>query len=272
MDLGTIIGLLAGIFCVVYSIVLSGKLEWFFNVPSIFITVGGGIFSTLISLRLSDIINTAKVVTRVFRDKASKGSDIIEMMVKLSEKTRREGLLSIENDLEEMEDPFIRQSLQLVVDGIESETIQDFMDTEIENMQARHRKSIAVFNMMGALFPAWGMIGTLIGLINLLITMDDPSQIGPQMSVALVTTFYGSVLANFICIPIAGKLKMKSDEEVHMKEMVAEAVISIQAGENPRMLEQKLKIYLSPKERLESEKKEKEEKEHAEDREETVSV
>jgi len=272
MDLGTIIGLLAGIFCVVYSILLSGRLDSFFDVPSIFITVGGGICSTLISCKLSDIINTIKVLTRVFRDKTSKNTDIIAMMVKLSEKTRREGLLSIESDLEEMDDPFIRQSLQLVVDGIESETIQDFMDTEIENMQARHGRGIAIFNTMGALFPAWGMIGTLIGLINLLLTLDDPSQIGPQMSVALVTTFYGSVISNFICIPIANKLKMKSDEEVHLKEMVAEAVISIQAGENPRMLEQKLRIYLGPKERLEGGEKGKEEKENAEDSEETVSA
>ena len=130
-------------------------MDSFFDVPSIFITIGGGIFSTLISFRLSDIINTVKVVTRVFIDKTSRGSNIIATMVKLSEKTRREGLLSIENDLEEMDDPFIKQSLQLVVDGIESETIQDFMDTEIENMQARHGRSIAVFNTMAALFPAW---------------------------------------------------------------------------------------------------------------------
>lgn len=272
MDLGTIIGLIAGIFCVVYSIYISGELDSYWSVASLFITLGGGICSTLIGFRLSDIINTIKVVARVFRDKTSRASEIIAMMVKLSEKTRREGLLSIENDLEEMEDPFIKQSLQLVVDGIESETIQDFMDTEIENMQGRHGRGIAVFNMMGALFPAWGMIGTLIGLINLLRTLEDPSQIGPSMSVALVTTFYGSIIANFICIPIAAKLKMKSDEEVHMKEMVAEAVISIQAGENPKMLEQKLRIYLSPKERLESEKKEKEEKENAEDSEKTVSA
>lgn len=272
MDLGTIIGLLAGIFCVVYSILISGRLDSFFDVPSIFITLGGGICSTLISSKLSDVINTAKVLVQIFREKSSKSSDIIDMMVKLSEKTRREGLLSIENDLEEMDDPFVRQSLQLVVDGIESETIQDFMDTEIENMQARHGRGIALFNTMGALFPAWGMIGTLIGLINLLLTLDDPSQIGPQMSVALVTTFYGSVLSNFICIPMANKLKIKSDEEVHMKEMVAEAVISIQAGENPRMLEQKLKIYLSPKERLEREKKVNEEKDNAEDDERTISA
>lgn len=194
---------------------------------------------------------------RVFTDRVSSSSETIAMLVKLSEKTRREGLLSIEPELEQMEDPFIRQSLQLVVDGIESETIKDFMDTEIENMQARHSKVQAVFNMLGNIFPAWGMIGTLLGLINLLLKLNDPSQIGPSMSVALVTTFYGSILANFICIPIAGKLKMKSDEEVHQREMIAEAVISIQAGENPKMLEQKLRIFLPPEEReKDTEKKE----------------
>jgi chemotaxis protein MotA len=135
------------------------------------------------------------------------------------------------------------------------------MDTEIENMQARHGKGIAIYNMMGAIFPAWGMIGTLIGLINLLLKLEDPAQIGPSMSVALVTTFYGSVISNFICLPIAGKLKMKSDEEVNQKEMIAEAVISIQAGENPKMLEQKLRIFLGPEER---EAKEKEKPEEAE--------
>jgi chemotaxis protein MotA len=199
-------------------------------------------------------------------------SEIIEQMVKLSEKTRREGLLSIEPELEEMENNFIKQSLQLVVDGIESETIQDFMDTEISNMQYRHSKGISIYNTMGALFPAWGMIGTLIGLINLLLRLDDPAQIGPSMSVALVTTFYGSVISNFICIPMAGKLKMKSDEEVHQMEMIAEAVISIQAGENPKMLEQKLKIYLSPEERLEDEMRKKREAEEQDDANRPVSA
>ncbi len=262
MDLGTIIGLLAGIACVIISISIGGELGSYWNLPSVFITVGGGICSTLISFRLKDVLSVFKVSRHIFLDKTSSATEIIAMMVKLSEKTRREGLLSIEPELEEMEDPFIKQSLQLVVDGIESETIQDFMDTEIENMQSRHRKGIDIFNMMGAIFPAWGMIGTLIGLINLLLKLEDPAQIGPSMSVALVTTFYGSFLSNFICLPIAGKLKMKSDEEVNQKEMIAEAVISIQAGENPKMLEQKLSIFLGPEERLAKEKKIQEEAEN----------
>jgi chemotaxis protein MotA len=250
MDLGSILGLVLGIACVIISIFINdGELKSYWDLPSVFITVGGGICSTLINFRLKDIISVIKLTKQIFTDKASSAYETIQMLVKLSEKTRREGLLSIEPELEQMEDPFIKQSLQLVVDGIESETIKDFMDTEIENMQARHAKGQTIFNMMGAIFPAWGMIGTLIGLINLLLKLDDPAQIGPQMSVALVTTFYGSVLSNFVCIPMAGKLKMKSDEEVHQKEMIAEAVISIQAGENPKMLEQKLKIFLTPDER-----------------------
>lgn len=267
MDFGTIIGFVFGIACLAFSILIGGTIKAYWNLPSVYITIGGGLASTLISYKLSDIIGVFKVVGHAFRNKTSSASEIIAMMVKLSEKTRREGLLSIEPELEEMEDPFIKQSLQLVVDGIESETIKDFMDTEIENMQGRHGKGQSIFMTMSALFPAWGMIGTLIGLINLLLVLDDPAQIGPSMSVALVTTFYGSVIANFICTPIANKLKLISEEEVHQREMIAEAVISIQAGENPKMLEQKLKIFLKPEER-----KAEAAKKAAEEADETVSA
>lgn len=264
MDLGSILGLVLGIACIVISIFIGdGELRSYWDAPAVFITIGGGLCSTLINFRLKDVLSVFKLATHIFRDKATSANETIEMLVKLSEKTRREGLLSIEPELEQMEDPFIKQSLQLVVDGIESETIKDFMDTEIENMQSRHSKGQAIFNMMGAIFPAWGMIGTLLGLINLLLKLDDPAQIGPSMSVALVTTFYGSIIANFICIPMAGKLKIKSDEEVHQKEMIAEAVISIQAGENPKMLEQKLKIFLTPEQRKADAKKDAEETDNA---------
>lgn len=256
MDLGTIIGFVFGLVCLVVSILLGGTIDAYIDVPSVFVTLGGGLASTVISYKLKDIIGVTKLVGNAFKSKTSSAVDTIAMMVKLSEKTRREGLLSIEPELEQMKDEFIKQSLQLVVDGIESETIKDFMDTEIENMQARHGKGQAIFKTMAALFPAWGMIGTLIGLINLLKSLNDPAQIGPAMSVALITTFYGSIMANFVCTPIANKLKLNSDEEVHQREMIAEAVISIQAGENPKMLEQKLKIFLKPEERNVAAKKE----------------
>ena len=249
MDIATLIGIILGLGCTVISIMLSGDDGSFMHIPSVFIVFGGGFASVLISYRLSEIIKIFKVVGHAFKNNASAAPETIALMVKLSEKTRREGLLSIEPELEEMKDPFIKQSLQLVVDGIESDTIRDFMDMEIENMQTRHSKGQSLFKTFGTLFPAWGMIGTLIGLINLLKGLDDPATIGPAMSVALITTFYGSVLANFICIPIANKLKLKSDEEIHLKEMIAEAVISIQAGENPKMLEQKLRVFLTPEEK-----------------------
>jgi len=249
MDFATIFGVVFGIVCIVVSILISGDLITFYNLPSIFITVGGGFASSLISYRLSDFKQIFKLIGMAFVNKRSNAIETIKLMVRLSEKTRREGLLAIESELEEIEDPFIRRSLQLVVDGIESETIKDYMNMEIDNMEARHGTGIAMFKTMAAEFPAWGMIGTMIGLILMLQGLDDPGSIGPKMAVSLTTTFYGCVLSNFICAPIADKLQKNNDEEVHVKELVAEAVISIQAGENPKMMEHKLKVFLSPDER-----------------------
>ena len=249
MDIATVFGIILGVVCTVVSILISGKLGSFYDVPSIFITLGGGIASTLISYRVGEVVKVFKVVGHAFKNKSSSAMDTIALMVKLSEKTRREGLLAIESELEQIGEPFIKRSLQLVVDGVESETIKDYMNMEIANMEARHNKGVSIFKTMGALFPAWGMIGTLIGLIIMLEQLTDPASIGPAMAVALITTFYGSVLANFICSPIANKLKIKSDEEIQLKEMIAEAVISIQAGENPRMMEYKLRVFLKPDER-----------------------
>lgn len=259
MDIASVLGFVLGTFCLIYSILIQGQLINFYNLPSIFITLGGGFFSTMIYYDIKDILSIPKYIKIAFTSKSSNAMETIALMVKLSEKTRREGLLAIEPELEQIEDPFIRRSLQLVVDGIESETIKDYMNMEISNMEERHSTGISIFKTMGSEFPSWGMIGTMIGLIIMLQNLDDASTIGPAMSVSLVTTFYGCVLANFICIPIADKLQKKSDEEVHIKELIAEAVISIQAGENPKMMEQKLRVFLSPGERDASLKKDEQE-------------
>ncbi len=259
MDLATIIGIVLGTACLIISILISGDLMSFYNLPSIFITLGGGLFSTMIYYKINDFIKLPKLIGFAFINRTEAAIDIIALMVKLSEKTRREGLLAIESELEQIEDPFIRRSLQLVVDGIESETIKDYMNMEIDNMEARHTTGISMFKTMGSEFPAWGLIGTLIGLIIMLQKLDDPSTIGPAMAVSLTTTFYGSVLANFICIPIAEKLQSNNDHEVHIKQLIAEAVISIQAGENPKMMEHKLRVFLTPEERENSIKKDIEE-------------
>lgn len=250
MDKGSVYGVIFGTVCVVISILLGGSLLTFWDLPSVFITIGGGIASTLISYRLTEVGRTMKVVGKAFKGKPVSYIDTIKLMVNLSHKARREGLLALESDLEEIEDEFTKECLQLVIDGIEPEVIRQSIDLEIENLRMRHEKGQGLFKTMGSLFPAWGMIGTLIGLVNLLKSLDDPDMIGPSMAVALITTFYGSVLANFVCIPIANKLELKSKEEINQKEMITMGVLFIQAGENPRIVEHKLKTFLSPEQKI----------------------
>jgi len=249
MDIATIGGLIFGIVCIAVSILLDGSLRSFYNVPSIFITLGGGIASTMISYRLFELAKIPKLIGKAFFSKQSSPEETIKLLVDLSQKARREGLLALESEQERLEDKYISQSLQLIVDGVEPDTVRESMELELANLEARHARCQGLFRTMAGLFPAWGMIGTLIGLINLLGRMDDPSQVGPAMAVALITTFYGSIMANFICTPIATKLEIKSKEEVWQKEMIIEGILSIQAGENPRIMEHKLKTFLSPEQK-----------------------
>jgi len=251
MDIATIIGIVFGLFSILWSIFEGGSIMAFLHLPAIVVVVGGGVASTLISYKLSEMKRIMKVAIKVFIGKETEQGNTIKQLVELSMKARRDGLLSLEAEQEQIEDDFLKESLQLVVDGVEPEIIVDSMDLEIENMKARHDKGSGLFKTMGSLFPAWGMIGTLIGLIQLLKGLDDPSKIGPAMAVALITTFYGSVLANFICNPVASKLALKSKEEIQEKRMIIEGVLSIQAGENPKILEHKLKSFLSPKQKSE---------------------
>jgi len=258
MDITTFIGVVLGIACTVISILLGGSLKGFWDIPSVFIVLGGGIASTLISYRVSEVAKIMKVVAKAFGGKQAAPHETIRLLVELSQKARREGLLALESEQENLDDDYIKQSLQLIVDGVEPETIRESMELELQNLEARHAKGQGLFKTMGSLFPAWGMIGTLIGLINLLGHLDEPSKIGPSMAVALVTTFYGSVLANLICNPIATKLALKSKEEIRLKEMIIEDILSIQAGENPRIMEHKLKTFLSPEQKRKYEEMEEE--------------
>jgi len=251
MDISTIAGIISGLFFILYSIYQNGSIREFYDFSSVLITVGGGIASILISYRISDIAKTLKVVAKAFFSKTAPPSETIKLLIELSKKARREGILSLEADQEEIKDDYIRQALQLVIDGVDPNIIKETMDLELYNLEARHQKGQSIFKTGAALFPAWGMIGTLIGLIQLLKEMDDPSKIGPAMAVALVTTFYGSILANFVCTPIANKLALISKEEINHKEMIIEGILSLQAGENPKMMEYKLITFLSPKQKAE---------------------
>lgn len=249
MDIATAGGLIWGVLCVVVSILLGGSLLAFVDLPSVFITIGGGIASTIISYRVKELGKVLKVVMKAFFSKTEAPEDVIRLLVGFSQKARREGLLALESEQENIDDEFIKLSLQLIVDGVEPDTIRESMDLELANLEARHATGQGIFKTMAALFPAWGMIGTLIGLINLLRQLDDPSKVGPSMAVALITTFYGSIMANLICTPIANKLAIKSQEEIKLKEMIIEGILSIQAGENPRIMEHKLKTFLSPEQK-----------------------
>ncbi len=254
MELGTLIGLIGGITVLIYGMFSGGDAAGYIDFSSIIITMGGGIFSTILSYPLADSIKAIKTIPLIFKRPKSTAIETIQLLVELSQKARREGLLALESAQSEIKEDFLRKAMELVVDGIEADIIKTTMQLDIDSMAIRHQNGQAYFKTLAAQFPAWGMIGTLVGLVNLLRTLDDPSNIGPAMALAIITTLYGSVLANFVCNPIADKLGGNSAEEIRLREMMMEGVLSIQSGENPRLMEHKLKTFLSPAQQLEYER------------------
>ena len=248
-DVLTPIGILLGLFMIVFGI-FSGSGEMrsflaFIQLASILIVFGGVFAAIMINFNTDQVKLMGKVVKESFTKNNYNLEELISLFEKLSERARREGLLSLENELEEVKDRFIRKGILLAIDGIEPEVIQDIMNAEIIAMEERHEKGRRILEKAGEYAPAWGMIGTLIGLILMLNDLNDPTTLGPQMAVALLTTFYGSVLANLIFIPMAGKLESKTEEEVFIKQIVIEGVIGVQSGQNPRILKEKLTAFLS---------------------------
>ena len=249
MDLATIIGLVLCFALCIFGITYGngfGVSENFVDVPSILITFGGSFMCILASYSIPEYIAGLKSITLTFKTSTQDVSSVIKKIIELSNVARKEGLLSLEEAAAELDDPFMKKGILLIVDGTDPELVRGIMETEMVNIDGRHRTKIGFWENLGAMGPAWGMIGTLIGLINMLQKMDDPSAIGPAMSVALLTTLYGSLLANWICAPVAAKLKSRNEEEIQVKEIMIEGLLSIQAGENPRVIEEKLKSFLSP--------------------------
>jgi chemotaxis protein MotA len=249
MDIATLLGIISAFGLVVLSITMGGGLSLFVNLPSLMIVIGGTLGATMINYPLKDVMRAISVVKNAFAPRSLTLEDIINRFLAFGTKARREGILSLESDLEGLEEPFLQKGLQLSVDGLEPSSIREIMETEVDFLRSRHQLGAEIFTTMGTFAPALGMIGTLIGLVQMLQSMEDPSSIGPAMAVALLTTFYGSVLANLVCIPIAGKLRTRSKEEELAKEMMTEGILSLTKGENPRILEQKLFAFLPPKER-----------------------
>lgn len=246
MDIATIGGIIAALGFVIISISLKGSLGSFMDAPSVMITVGGAFSATLVSYPLDKFISSLKAAKLVFKDKAMNEGEIIKKIIELSNVARKEGLLALEEATEAIDDDFLKKGIMLVVDGTDPELVRNILETELIFIQGRHKDVRGFWDKLGELSPAWGMIGTLVGLVNMLQKLDDPSTIGPSMAIALLTTMYGSMIANLIAIPFANKLGLKSTAEVLLKEVMIEGLLSIQAGENPRVIEEKLKAFLSP--------------------------
>ncbi len=246
MDLSTLIGLTLSWALIISAILAGGNIMDFVDIPSVLITCGGTFAVCLTNFALSDFLNLFGIVKNAFFTKATSPLDTVSTLVSFAERARREGILSLEGQMDEIEDNFIRTGLRLAVDGVEPELIKDILQTELAFIEDRHRNGQGMLSYMASAAPAMGMIGTLVGLVQMLKNLSDASAIGPSMAVAILTTLYGALIANLACIPLSGKLKSKSSEEILIKEVAIEGVMSIQSGDNPRILEQKLLAFLAP--------------------------
>lgn len=244
MDIATILGIVSAFGLVWLAIFMGGGVTLFINLPSLMIVVGGTLGATMINYPLKDVLGVFKVVKKALFARTLVIGDLIAQFVKFSNKSRKEGILALEGEVKGEKDEFLKKGIQLAIDGVEPQEIRLILETEVDFIQSRHQLGAEIFITMGSFAPALGMIGTLIGLVQMLQSMEDPSKIGPAMAVALLTTFYGSIMANIICLPIAGKLKTRSREEVLSKEMTLQGIISLSNGDNPRILEQKLKAFI----------------------------
>ena len=251
MDIATVVGIICGVLVVLAPIVLGGAPMSFIDVPSMCIVFGGMICTALIHFSLSQFLSIFSIVKKTFLTKILSSTEIIQQMVNFAAVSRRDGALALEEQIRKVDDSFIKKGVQLLVDGQEEEPIRDLMGLEIQYLQERHGTGKKILEFMGASAPAFGMIGTLIGLVKMLQNLGDPSQLGPGMAIALITTFYGALLANLILIPLAGKLGVYSKREITVMEMTMEGICAISRGENPTAVREKIQSFISPNNREE---------------------
>jgi chemotaxis protein MotA len=250
MDLGTIVGIGGGVGMIIFGILTNGgSIGSYVNIPSLIMVLGGSFTAMLVANPLSRMLGFVKFFKIALNMPNYEEGRIIASLVSFSEKARREGLLALEDDLEEVEEEFLRKGIQLVVDGTDPEVIKSILYNDLNQMQERHDVGIKIFDNWGKIAPAFGMIGTLAGLIAMLANMQDTSSIGSGMALALITTFYGAIFANLIFIPLKSKLEDRDKMESLVREIMIEGILSIQSGDNPRILEQKLVSFLAPDQR-----------------------
>lgn len=250
MDLASIIGLVLAFALMIFGMGTGdfgmAALPWFVDLPSMLITFGGAFGAVLAGSTMQGFMTAIKTISLIFKVPNLDSIGTIKQIIDLSNVARKEGLLALEESANTLEDPFMKKGILLIVDGTDPELVRGILEAELVNTDSRHQKNIEFWKQIGAMGPAWGMIGTLIGLVLMLKNLSDPDSIGPAMATALITTYYGSVLANWLSAPVVSKLSVFNDEEIQLKEIMIEGLLSIQAGENPRVIEEKLKSFLAP--------------------------
>lgn len=255
-DILTPIGIFVGSTMIMLGIYWNSGMSGFstfIDISSVIIVIGGLIGGLLINFNRDEIKMSGKILKAAFFKTDHNLKGLIKLFISLSEKARREGLLALESEIENLDDPFIKKGVYLAIDGIEPEVINDILNAEIAAIQERHDQGRAIIEKAGEYAPAWGMIGTLIGLVLMLNNLQTPETIGPSMAIALLTTFYGMVLANLVFLPLAGKLSNLTEKEIFIKKVIIEGVIGVQSGQNPKILEEKLSAFLSEDELKEEE-------------------
>ena len=250
MDLASIIGLVVAFAMFLLTMILAASgdmtlLIAFIDAASLALVVGGSVGSLMVGFPMGQFISGMKAALLIFKATDADPATAINEIIEFANLARREGILALEEKAQTMENPFLKKGIMLIVDGTDPDLVRSILDTEITYIEARHAASKDIWDKFGAFAPAWGMMGTVIGLILMLQDLD-PETLGPMMAMALITTLYGSFVANYICIPIASKLGQKNAEEMLIKEVLVEGILSIQAGENPRIIEEKLKSFFSP--------------------------
>ncbi|WP_153557712.1 motility protein A [Roseimaritima sediminicola] len=250
MDIASLIGLILAIGLIVGSMLMgSAPMTAFVDIPSLLVVVGGAIAAAMICFPLRSILGVPKVMLKVMLNKNEDTAELIKQIVALAETARRDGLLALEAEIPQVENPLVQTGLQMAVDGSPPETVEEVLRTEVNAISLRHREGKGVMDQLGRFAPAYGMIGTLMGLIMMLSDMSDPSGIGAGMAVALITTLYGAIVANVVFSPFAEKLGLLSRKELTAMEIAIRGVMAIQSGESPRAIDQKLQTFLPPKQR-----------------------
>lgn len=250
MDLGTVIGLVLILALLFGSMAMGVGIGPYIDIPSVLIVIGGSIGALMISFKPGQMKKFTKVFMVAIKPSEENVNDLIKKLVEFATKARREGILALEGDVNNEENPFLKKGLSMAIDGSEPDTIRDLLEIEMEQTSTRHKAHAAIFSQWAGLAGAMGMIGTLIGLVAMLLNMADPSAIGPSMAVALLTTMYGAMIGNIFGAPIANILNIRNDDETIVKQIILEGIMSIQAGDAPRVLEAKLLAYLAPSERV----------------------